>query len=78
MVNCALKILLPAVLAVGLREHHELDVGRVAAQTVEGLDQVLDLVVGQRQAPGDIGRSSAARPPPLDNRHAPSAPAAAR
>ena len=42
------------MLAVGLREHHQLDVGRIAADPsarTEGIDQVVDLVVGQREAP---------------------------
>ncbi len=47
--------LVAAMLAVGLGEHHEFDVGRVAAQVLERLDQVVDLVVGQRQAPGPVG-----------------------
>jgi hypothetical protein len=37
------------VLGVGLREHHQLDVGGVAAQRAEALDQIVDLVVGQGQ-----------------------------
>jgi hypothetical protein len=36
--------LVPAVLAVGLREHHQLDVGGVAPQRVERLLEVADLV----------------------------------
>jgi hypothetical protein len=51
------------VLAVGLREHHQLDVGGVALQAGEGVDQVVDLVVGQRQAPllvGGLQRGAAA------------------
>jgi hypothetical protein len=51
-----------AVLAVGLREHHQLDVGRVALQLAVGLDQVVDLVLGQRQAHLDIGRGQRAAP----------------
>jgi hypothetical protein len=47
--------LVAAVLAVGLGEHHQLDVGRVALQAGEGLDQVVDLVVRQRQAEGGVG-----------------------
>ena len=48
--------LVPAVLAVGLREHHQLHVGRVAAERAEIVDQVIDLVGRQGQAHGRIGR----------------------
>ena len=48
--------LVAAMLAVGLREHHQLDVGRVAAQRGERAHQVVDLVVGQGQAEIDVGR----------------------
>ena len=47
--------LVPAVLGVGLREHHQLDVGRVAPQPGERLDEVVDLVVGQGEAVGRVG-----------------------
>jgi hypothetical protein len=46
--------LVAAMLAVGLREHHQLDVGRVALQSLERVDQVVDLVLGQRQAEVDV------------------------
>ena len=36
-----------AVLAVGLRKHHQLHIGRVATQLGEGIQQVSDFVVGQ-------------------------------
>jgi hypothetical protein len=48
--------LVPAVLAVGLREHHQLDVGGIAAERAVGRDQVVDLVGRQRQAERAIGR----------------------
>jgi hypothetical protein len=41
--------LVPAVLGVGLREHHQLDVGRVAFELRESVDEVVDLVVRQRE-----------------------------
>ena len=47
--------LVPAVLAVGLCKHHQLDIGGVAAQALEGLQQVVHFVVGQRQAPVGVG-----------------------
>ena len=42
--------LVAAVLGVRLREHHQLDVGRIAAEPLEALEQVVDLVGRQRQA----------------------------
>jgi hypothetical protein len=50
------------VLAVGLREHHQLDVGRVAAERDEGVEQVVDLVGRQRQAEVAIGRRERVAP----------------
>ena len=49
------KDFVPAVLGVGLREHHQLGVGGVAAEGGVGVGQVVDLVVGQCQAKLDIG-----------------------
>ena len=48
--------LVPAVLAVGLREHHQLYVGRVALQLAKGLHQVVDLVSGECQPKAGVGR----------------------
>ncbi len=48
--------LVPAVLGIGLREHHQLDVGRIAAEVAEALAQVVDLVLGQGQAQPRVGR----------------------
>ena len=42
--------LVPAVLAVGLGKHHELDIGGVAPQAGEGLHQIVDFIGRQRQA----------------------------
>ena len=47
--------LVSAVLAVGLRKHHQLHIGRVALQTCERLDQVVDFVFGQGQTPVLVG-----------------------
>ncbi len=47
--------LVTAVFRVGLREHHELDVGRVTAKTGERVDEVVDLVVGQSQTEVAVG-----------------------
>jgi hypothetical protein len=43
------------MLAVRLREHHQLDVGRIALEPAEALLEVRDLVVCQRQAKLDVG-----------------------
>ncbi|MNF59582.1 hypothetical protein D3C84_411760 [compost metagenome] len=47
--------LVTAVLGVGLGEHHQFDVVRVALETVEGIDQVIDLVFSQSQAQLGVG-----------------------
>ena len=47
--------LVTAVLRIGLREHHQLDIGRIAPQLAVGLDQVVDLVIRQGQAHACIG-----------------------
>ncbi|MNP19321.1 hypothetical protein D3C76_1118430 [compost metagenome] len=47
--------LVAAVLGVGLGEHHQFDVVRVAFEPLEGSDQVVDLVFGQGQAQVDVG-----------------------
>jgi hypothetical protein len=47
--------LVPAVLGIGLGEHHQFDVGRVAAELAEVLQQVIDLVGGKREAQFAIG-----------------------
>ena len=47
--------LVAAVLGVGLREHIEFDIRRVAPQTGKGIQQVVDLVLRQRQAEPDVG-----------------------
>ena len=47
--------LVAAVFAVGLREHHQLDVGRVALEHGEGFGQIVDFVFGQGQAQRDVG-----------------------
>ncbi len=42
--------LVPAVFRVRLREHHELDIGRIALHRAVRIEQVVDLVGRQRQA----------------------------
>ncbi len=56
--------LVPAMLGVRLREHHELDVGRIAAQRAKARVEVLDLVGRQRETEFDVGRFERARPSP--------------
>ena len=41
--------LVTAVLGIGLGEHHQLDVGRIAPGAAEIFDKVVDLIVGKRQ-----------------------------
>ena len=47
--------LVAAVLRVGLREHHQFDIGRIARQCREGIHQIIDLILGQRETQGAIG-----------------------
>ena len=47
--------LVAAVFGVRLGEHHQLDVGRVAAKGGEVVDEVVDLVGGEREAERDVG-----------------------
>jgi hypothetical protein len=47
--------LVAAVFGIGLGEHHQFDVGRVAAGLGEHVEQVIDFVVGQRQAERAVG-----------------------
>ena len=51
-----------AVLGVGLREHHQLHVGRVAAESRVGQEQVVDLVRRQREPEPGIGGDERAAP----------------
>ena len=47
--------LVPAVLGIRLREHHQLDVGRVASLAAEMLEEIVDLVGSERQAQCHVG-----------------------
>ena len=44
----------PAMLRICLGKHHQLDVVRVATEAGERFDEIIDLIVGQRQAEGAI------------------------
>ncbi len=46
--------LVPAVFRVGLREHHQLDVGRITSELPEGVDQVVDFVFRQCKSERNI------------------------
>ena len=48
--------LVAAMFAVGLREHHQLDIARVAAELLKGGHQVVDFVIAERQAEFGVGR----------------------
>ena len=54
--------LVPAVLGVGLCEHHQLHVRGIAADALEVIDQVIDLVRRQRQAELLVGGSERGLP----------------
>ncbi len=54
-IPAGIEDLVPAVFGVGLGEHHQFDVVRVASQPAEGLHQIVDLVLGQGQAQLDVG-----------------------
>ncbi len=54
--------LVAAVLAVGLGEHHQLDVRRVPPEGGEVLGQVVDLIVRERQPQGAVGLDQGASP----------------
>ena len=60
--------LVAAVFAVGLRKHHQFDVGGVALQIAKCLDQIVDFVVDQRQAPCAVGLLQR-RPAPAQHVH---------
>ena len=45
-----------AVLGVGLREHHQLDVVWIAAEGGEGFDEVIDLILRERETEVNVGR----------------------
>ncbi len=42
--------LMTTMLGVGLREHHQLDVIRIAIEVIEALVEIFDLVLGEREA----------------------------
>ena len=54
-VPAGVEDLVAAMLGVGLGKHHQFDVVRVATQTVESIDQIVDFVFGQGQAQLDVG-----------------------
>ncbi len=65
--------LVSAMLGIGLREHHQLDVGRVATERSEPRVEVVDLVRRERQAEAHVGalQCRAAFLQQRDGRHRP-------
>ena len=57
------------MLGVGLREHHQLDIGRITPQCGKALGQIVDLVGGERQAQFGIGLLPAPIGPPTSKRN---------
>ena len=47
--------LVPAMLGIGLGEHHQFDIGGIALQLLVALDQVADLVIGEGQPELAVG-----------------------
>jgi hypothetical protein len=47
--------LVSTVLGIGLREHRQLDIGRISPGGEEELEQVIEFVVGQREAEPRVG-----------------------
>ena len=61
-IQLGVEDLVAAVLGVRLREHHQLDVGRIAAELARSAStQVVDLVVGEREAERACSRRAASR-----------------
>ena len=54
-VPAGVEHLVPAVFGIGLREHHQFRIGRVALELVVAVDQVIDFIRCQRQAQTLIG-----------------------
>ena len=46
--------LVPTVLGIGLREHHQLNVGGIARKLAEGIEQIVDLIIRQCQSEAAI------------------------
>ena len=59
--------LVPAVLGIGLGEHHQFHVRRISAQLAIAGAQVLDLVVGQGQAQAPVGLFQPGQGDPLQS-----------
>ena len=58
-VDCPARVenLVTAVLGVRLRKHHQLGIGRVAVEIFVATDEVVDLLLGQREAQIGIRRN---------------------
>ncbi len=47
--------LVPAMLGIGLREHHQFHIGRIALQPDEAVQQIVDFVLRQGQSQFAVG-----------------------
>ena len=63
--------LVAAMLGVRLGKHHQFHIGGIALEALEGVDQIADLIFGQRQAPGLVGGQQRGRAAAqhIDKRH---------
>ena len=77
MMNSRVEDLVAAVLGIGLREHHQLDIGGIAPERAESLDQIVDLLGRQREPQLGLARASAARPSRAESHHCAAARGAA-
>ena len=51
-----------AMLAVGLREHHQLDISRIAVQAEESFLEIINFIIGQGQPERTVGLDQCAAP----------------
>ncbi len=49
------KYLVPAMLGIGLSKHHQLYIVGISAKVSEGLHQIIDFIIGQRQTELTVG-----------------------
>ena len=49
------EYLVPAMFGIGLGEHHQFDIGGIAAEPAEVVGDVIDFVFRKRQAEADVG-----------------------
>ena len=79
MMNSRVEDLVAAVLGIRLREHHQLDIGGIAPELRrKRLHQIVDLLVGEREAPARHWRAPAPHGHPRQDRRLRSGRGAAR